>query len=386
MSISAKAWFLYAGDGTNTGSPAELALEDFELPSLRPGEVLVEPLYGCWEGNMGHCLERDPIDVCRFRGEKRVVIGNAGVVRVLQRGDGVEGHPPGECAIVYPGTVLDPWGYPVKAFAYDAPGTIGFLSTRMIITAENLLPLPSPSRFSTMQWAAFSARYTTAWSNWRLAYGTYRLMVPHEQLPAPNVWGWGGGTTLAQLDLARRHGCNAVMLSASDERLKLIERTGVTALDRRRFGNLYYDEMRAGTDAAFRRAYQQAELAFARDVEERTHGQKVQIFVDYIGTPFFRATRKALSRDAVVTSAGWKEGMSTSFMRATECIDRHQYVHTHMASRQEARDAIAYGEEHGWMPTPDERIFSFEEVPELSRKFLAGDVGFFPLFAVNPET
>ena len=38
--------------------------------------------------------------------------------------------------------------------------------------------------------------------------------------PIPHVWGWGGGTTFAELDLARRHGCHTVMLSGHDGRLE----------------------------------------------------------------------------------------------------------------------------------------------------------------------
>ncbi|SEU18834.1 zinc-binding dehydrogenase [Stigmatella erecta] len=385
MSQSAKAWFLYAADAASTGKQAELVYGDLPLPDPGPRDVLVEPLYGSWEGNMGHCVQRKPIDVARFRGEERVVIGNAGVVRVLSMGNEVRGWKEGQCALILPDSALDPWGYPTKAFAYDMAGTTGFLSTRMVLPASDLVPLPEKTRHSYAQWAGFSARYTTAWSNWRLAFGTYRLMVPHERNPSPNVWGWGGGTTLAELDLARRHGCTTVMLSASDERLELIRQSGVTALDRRRFGDLYYDELRAGTDGAYRRAYQQAEAAFVREVEERTGKRMVQIFVDYIGTPFFRATRRVLSREGVITTAGWKEGMATSFMRATECIERHQYIHTHMCTREEVLAAIEYGEREGWMPTVDARIHAFDEVPALSQKFLEGNVGFFPVFAVNPE-
>jgi|GEM_PF-424433 len=383
--ISAKAWFLYAGDGSPTEGLADLVLEDFELPAPGPGELLVEPLYGCWEGNMGHSLQRKPIDVCRFRGEERIIIGNAGVVRVLSLGEGVQGWEPGRCGFVYAGEVMDPWEYPSKAFAYDAAGTRGYLSTRMVVKADALLPVPAGSRYSLAQWAAFSARYTTAWSNWLLAYGTYRLMVRQELMPAPHVWGWGGGTTLAELDLARRFGCRTVMLSANDQRLEIIRKTGVTALDRRTFGDLYFDEMRAGTDPTYRRAYQQAETAFVREMERLTGGQKVQIFVDYIGTPFSKATRRALSREAVVTTAGWKEGMATSFLRASECIERHQYIHTHMCGRQEALDAAAYAEANDWMPTIDERIYSFEEIPALAAHFHSGQVGLFPVFRINPE-
>jgi NADPH:quinone reductase-like Zn-dependent oxidoreductase len=262
---------------------------------------------------------------------------------------------------------------------------MGCLATRMILRPHEIVPLPEPTRHSLPQWAAFSGRYITAFSNWAQAYGSFRLLVPPDELPAPHVWGWGGGTTLAELELAQRHGCRCVMLSGHDGRLALIARSGVTALDRRAFGELAYDERRFVTDAAYRRAYTEAESKFLREVEQRTGGLKVQIFVDYIGTPVVRATLKALGRQGVLTTAGWKEGMVISSLRAVECIGRHQHVHTHYARHPQGVAAAAYGEAHGWMPHVDARIYRFDEVPELARRFHDGDVGFFPVFAVNPE-
>ena len=76
--------------------------------------------------------------------------------------------------------------------------------------------------------------------------------------------------------------------------------------------------------------------------------------------------------------------MSITYLRAVECIGRHQLIHSHYARRSQALAAIAYGEEHGWMPDIDARIYSFDEIPELARRFRSGDVGFFPVYSVNP--
>src|SRR5436190_1985137 len=84
--IETEAWVLHEGaDGKDTSLQRERLL-------IRPperGEVLVEPLYGCWEGNMGHAVARRPVDLCRDRREDTVVIGNAGVVRVVDTGPDV---------------------------------------------------------------------------------------------------------------------------------------------------------------------------------------------------------------------------------------------------------------------------------------------------------
>ncbi len=379
----AVAWVIYPGDSDGSG-PACLKLEEIRLAPCGPGEILAEPVYGCWEGNMGHALARRPLDVCRERREPKVVIGNAGVVRILETGGEVRGIEPGQYAIVFPSGAEDRWGYTVKAFGYDAPGQAGLLATRVKLTARQVLPLPANTRHSLAQWAAFSVRYITAWSNWRLAYGVFRLQVGAEECPNPHVWGWGGGTTLAELDLARRHGCLAAMLSGSEENLLLIERAGITAIDRRSFGTLCHDAERYAADRIYRAAYRRAENAFLNFVRDSTGGEMIHIFLDYVGGPVYRATLKALSREGVLATAGWKRGMDVTHLRSKECIARHQHVYTHYARYAEGVEAVRYAEENGWLPEVSGRIYRFEEIPQLAQEYAEEKAGYFPCYAVRP--
>ncbi|MBI3071852.1 MAG: zinc-binding dehydrogenase [Deltaproteobacteria bacterium] len=382
--MKADAWVLHAGEDPRNPKRAALVRETIEIPALGDDDVLAEPLYGCFEGNMGHALERRPVDICRQRGEPKVVIGNAGVVRVLECGKGVTTVSPGQKAIIFCNGVWDEWGYPKKIFAFDAPGTMGCLATKMKLGQYNVIPLADDTRHALAAWAAFSLRYITAWSNWELAFGVFRLQVPWARMPQPNVWGWGGGVTLGTLDLARRHGCRTVMLSAKDRRLETIAKLGITPIDRRKFGTISYDEERFGADEAYREGYKRAEAAFLEEVKRVTKGQMVQIFVDYVGAPVYRATLKALAREGVITTAGWKEGMKLWNLRASECIERHQHIHTHYARYPQGLMAVAYAEANGWMPIPDERIFTFDEIPELAENYLSDRVDCFPCFSINP--
>jgi len=347
MTIKADAWVLYRGDGSANPGPAELKRETFEFPDLKPNEVLCEPLYGCWEGNMGHAIKRRPIDICAQRGEEKVVIGNAGVVRIKECGANVTAVEPGQNAIIFCNGIEDKWGYPKRILGYDAPNTMGVLATRMKCTERQVIPIPDDTQHDLAQWAAFSLRYVTAWSNWELAHGVFRLLVHWDELAAPHVWGWGGGVTLGELDLARRHGCRTVMLSGNEIRLETIRKTLVTPLDRRQFGPLSYDSRRYKSDPEYKAAYKEAEEKFVAKVKEVTRGDMVQIFIDYVGGPVYRPTLKALSREGVITTAGWKEGMVLTNIRAIECIDRHQHVHTHYARYQQGWKAVAYAEPNG---------------------------------------
>ncbi len=384
MPTESRAWFLYPGTGADSerGQIAELRCEPFYVPEPGPGEVLVETLYGSWEGNYQHALLRDPVDICRMRDEPRVVLGNAGVVRPLRCGPGAEAIEVGHPHMIFGAGEVDRHGFMTRALAYDARGTMGALAERFVIPARCLAPIPPGTRHTLAQWAAFAVRYVTAWANWALAYGTLRLQLDAAALPRPHVWGWGGGTTFAELDLARRHGCEAVMVSGTDRHLELIESSGIAALDRRRFPGLAQSD---DADDRAREARRAAERHFVDEVRRRTAGDGVHIFVDYIGTPMLRATLKALGRNGIVTTAGWKHGMRIPLRRAVECIQRRQHIHTHYARYGECIDAMAYGEANGWMPAVEAEITPFEDVPALARRYGAGETGYFPVFAVRPE-
>jgi NADPH:quinone reductase-like Zn-dependent oxidoreductase len=383
--ITTTAWVLHkAPERGHEALIERLHEETYVLGDLAEGEVLVEPLYGCWEGNMSHAVQRDPIDICDQRHEDRVVIGNAGVVRVLRPGAAVRELKEGDLCLVYCNGVPDARGYPEKIYAYDAPGTVGLLARRTKLDQRQLIPVPEGGGYSLRQWAAFSLRYITAWANWQVADGCWRLLAAVDG-PA-EVWGWGGGVTFAQLTLASLMGARATMISGQRCRLELMAAHGVQGLDRGAFPDLAFDPERYAIDPAFKDRYLDSEQRFLRLVEERTAGRGVAIFVDFIGLPVYRATLKALARPGVITTAGWKEGMVLTTLRAVECIRWHAHVHTHYARRDQALAAIAFAEEKSWMPPQEDALYRWEEIPALAEAHCAGRIGsLFPLFEVNPS-
>lgn len=382
--ITTEAWVLRrssrAGESALEGGDFRKA--HISIPDLADDELLVEPLYGAWEGNMSHALSRRPIDVCRQRGEENVVLGNSGVLRVLRVGAAVRGVREGDVGSLFGAGETDAYGYTVKAFAYDAPGTIGLLAKRTKVRAHAFVPLP-PSAYSLAQWAAHSARYATAWSNWRVAHGAYRLQVSEAEDRAPHVWGWGGGTTFAELDLARRMGCRVAMLSGSDDRLEALRAAGITAVDRRRFPDIALDEERYRADPEYKRRYLASERDLLDEVMARTEGRGAAIFAEYIGAPVMRVTLKALAREGVLATAGWLLGMNTSTLRAVECIHRRIHVHTHHARRTDLVEAIDYSVATGWMPEVSE-VYDWDDVPALARAAADNTTRtFFPVYRVN---
>jgi len=383
--ITTEAWVLYKGKSSNPRppGPGKLRLEKFSFEEIGPQEVLAEPIYGCWEANMTHSLERRPIDVVRYRGEDKIVLGNAGVVRLLKIGDQVKELREGDYCIVFCNGVWDEFGYTDKVFGYDATGTIGVLAKRSKLHQKQLIKIPTESPYSLKQWAAFSLRFITAWSNWKIAFGCWKLQTSWTDPESTYVWAWGGGVALAELMLAKNHGCQATMITSNENRMEEIESFGILPINRRTFPNLYYEKNRYQVDRDFRSDYKTSEKKFLDLVMENTGGIGASIFIDNIGTPVFRATLKALARGGVIATAGWKEGMETSSRRALECINRHIHVHTHYATLSEGREAVEYAVRTGWMPEIDDREYAWEEVPKLAQDYASGKIeSYFPIFKV----
>lgn len=378
--IESEAWVIYAAEPGEQG-PAALRRETIKIDPIRAGEVLVEPLYGSWEANMTHALERQPIDVCRRRGERRIVLGNSGVVRIAQAGRDVRHVREGDACLLLAAGQLDRHGYVVTVLGYDASGSMGLLSRAVKLRGDQVVPLPPRTRHQLTQWAAFSVRYGTAWDNWRVAHGAWQLQV--EARPDETyVWGWGGGVAFAELLLAKRRGCQTAMIASTDERLAMIQAAGLTPIDRRPFADLSYDAERYASDAVYRRRYLAAERTFLDVVNEHTARERVSIFVDNIGGPVLRATLHALGRQGVLTTSGWKHGTDQHLNRAAECIGRHVFVHTH-ASRN-TPDAMHEAEETGWLPPVPDRVYGWEDIPQLADDYSSGRLAtYFPVFQVN---
>ena len=382
--IKTEAWVLHMGP--ERPEPAILMKEDFSFPDITEDEVLVEPIYGCWEANMTHAINRKPVDICRLRRESRVVLGNSGVVQVLCTGASVKHLHAGDLCLYFGAELTDPSGYMLKAPGYDAPGSVGLLAKQVKLRSGQIIPLPKQTRYSLRQWAAFCLRYLTAWSNWHVAYGAWRLQTSKEEVPDEQtfVWGWGGGVVLAELTLAKLKGCQVFMISSQDKRLKLIQDMGITPVDRRLFSALDFDEEQYKLDPAYKQRYLEAEKAFLDLAREYTNGSGVSIFIENIGMPVFRATAKALARQGVVTTCGWKKGMNLQLVRAIECINRHIHVHTHYARYAESVAAITFAEETGWIPPDTTEVYGWEDIPQLAGDYSAGTItSYFPLFQVN---
>ena len=361
--ITTEAWTIRPGDEPH--GMKDLVLEEVSFADINDQEVLAEPLYGCWEANMEHALRRSPIDICKTRNEDRVVMGNAGVVRIVDVGKSVTAVSEGDTCIVFCNGNPDSQGYPIRILGYDAPNTTGVLAKKIKLHQKQVIRIPNSSVGSLQQWAAFSLRYVTAWANWRVAHGCWRTQMTEVCPEASNVFGWGGGVSVAELSLAKHYGFRATMITSKESRAAKIDALGFEVINRSSFNEQSY------------------EADFLNAVRHHTGNLGVDIFVDNIGANF-RATVKALARQGVITTSGWREGMVLPIVRAAECINRHIHVFTHYARYQEGIDAVEFAEQHEWLPSVDGNVYTWDQIPSLAADYAAGKLDtYFPIFIVN---
>lgn len=373
------AWVLY-----KQGEKQGLIEEQFEFPSIGPEEVLIEPLFGCWEGNIEHALQYDPLDVCVARGEKKVVLGNAGVVRVLKVGENAKIFQEGDICMLFGIGKQDKYGYPIKAIAYDMPGSIGLLSKRSKVPYYSLIKIPEHTKYTLQQWAAFSIRFVTAWANWKMAYAAYRLQVPEELNNCPFIFAWGGGVSLAQSLLAKIYGFEVAMMSSQPARLSLFQDFGIIPIDQRQYKTLHFEKQQYESNNKYKREYTLCIGKLKRDIIKQATNKEISIIFDHIGGNTFKASLRLLDREGVIATSGWKAGMDLSYKRASECINRHFHIHTHYAKMAEGIEAINFAEENNWYPPINSDYYTWNNIPILAEHYSTGKiVSYFPIYQIN---
>ena len=209
------AWVL-----KDAGQKTKLSLENFEFSEISEDEVLAEPLIGSIEGNFVHAMNKKPENIFAARNEEKIILGNAGIVRILKTGCHVTNVKAQDICILFGNALPDKYGYPMKVTGYDNPGSMGMFGKQIKLKKHEVIPIPKNSRLSLEQWAMFSLKFVTAWSNWKSAFKAYRIQMdlPESQM---HVWSWGGGVSYAEVKLASLLGCQTGMLLSQEKMKKL---------------------------------------------------------------------------------------------------------------------------------------------------------------------
>ncbi|TCO45911.1 zinc-binding dehydrogenase [Actinocrispum wychmicini] len=193
---------------------------------------------------------------------------------------------------------------------------------------------------------------------------------------------------MAEAQLAHQAGFTTAMAAGRDARLDLIRRHGIIPIDHRRFPDLDHDEHRYRTDPDYKDRYRASEAEFLKVIDELSNGRGVAILIDHIGGGLHKASLKALARQGVITTAGWKAGMHLRSVRASECIQRHLHVHTHVWRHQDSPAIREYQNHTGWIADDDPNaVWDYDHIPQLADAHTHGMVdSYFPLCRITNPT
>lgn len=357
--IETEAWVLEKGHN-------EFIKKKIHIDSLSEDEVLLKPLYGCLEGNMVHAMNNDPINIFDERKESEIVLGNAGILEIERLGSEDDNFKVGDKVIYFCNGESDEYGYPLKITGYDKTNSMGVLSKRIKLNKKEILKIPEDKNISQEQWAAFSLKFITAWSNWKVAYNAFRIQMPNIKPENIYVFGWGGGVTYAELLLAKKYGCQCCMITSKEENINLCKVNGIDTFNRK------------GINSS------KMEKELLEYINVKTKGKGASIFVDNIGKDVYKITMKALGRQAVITTSGWKTGGMLPILRQNECQNRHIHIFTHYARIEEGIEAINFAQKEKWLPPLCEKVYQWEEIPSLIEDYKLGNLKtYFPIFKIN---
>ena len=323
-----------------------IRLDDLELRELGRQDVRLRILAVSAEHNVDHAALADTMNVAESRGGT-IYPGNSAVAEVIEVGEDVTGFSRGDIALTHCNGEPDPFGFPLRIWAYDQPESIGWYAEEAVVGDWQLIPAPLACGLSFWQIAALPLRAPTAYHLWRRALGILRIKIPRERRATLNVLGFGGGVSELFLMLARAEGHRAFFCSGSPERREALEKLGIEGIDQKSFNRFASrDDVRA----------------FSKHVRGVTDGEAMHIVCDMLRGPVFQAGVSACSREAVNVSAGWQLAMNNEYNSALLSLRQVTLDHTHYETIEGCAAATElYGSV--FKPTIHDEIYAFEDLP-----------------------
>lgn len=265
---------------TATGGPDHLAVVDLPPPVLRtPTEVRI----GVQAAALNH------LDIWVADGAPGVpvpayphVVGTDAAGIVLETGAAVTHVRPGDRVVINPGVSCgecEPCRAGDEVFCRQfgvlgehRPGTA---AEELVLPGRNVLPIRGD-----WSWEAAAAFPLSTLTAWRMLTTRAALRADEQVL----IWGIGGGTALAALQIARHLGARVAVTSSSDAKLERAGALGAECLINHR------------TDA---------------DVPvrvKRHFGSGVHVVIDSVGAPTWQRSLKALRPGGRLVSCGTTGG------------------------------------------------------------------------------
>ncbi|MCP5045426.1 MAG: hypothetical protein GY944_30730 [bacterium] len=345
-----------------------VTMDEIELREMGPGDVHVRILAVSGEHNVDHAALADTVNITEMRGGK-IYPGNSALGEVLAVGSDVTRFKPGDIAITHCNGEPDPYGFPLRIWAYDQPESIGWYGEEAMVGDWQLIHAPLDCGLNLWEIAALPLRAPTAHHLWRRGLGIYRLKVSEEQLPTLNVLGFGGGVSELFLMLAKSQGHNAYFCSGSAERRKALEKLGIEGIDQLQFNRF---------------ASRDDTKAFLGECKSRTGGTGMHIVCDMLRGPVFGPGLACAAREGVNVSAGWQLSTAINYNSAGASTKQITLDHTHYETIEGCAEATAlYGKV--FKPTVHNEIYAFEDLPRAMKEMHENKMTGIPIIRVAQD-
>jgi NADPH:quinone reductase-like Zn-dependent oxidoreductase len=323
-----------------------IQLDELKLPEMGPKDVHLRILAASAEHNVDHAALADTMNIAEFRGGK-IYPGNSALGEVVDTGRDVTRFQKGDIVITHCNGEPDPYGYPLRIWAYDQPDSIGWYGEEAVVGDWQILPAPLECGLNLWEIAALPLRAPTAYHMWRRAMGILRVKLPREHLAQANVLGFGGGVSELFLMLARSEGHRAIFCSGSPDRRAHLEKLGIESIDQREFNRF------ADRDDV---------KGFNKHVKKMTGGQGAHIVCDMLRGAVFPAGVAVLARQGVNVSAGWQLEKKIGYDSAGLSVRQITLDHIHYETLVGCAAATElYGSV--FKPTVHKEVYAFQDLP-----------------------
>lgn len=345
-----------------------LKLDQLELRPLGPRDVHLRILAVSGEHNVDHAILADTDGIAARRGGK-IYPGNSAVGEVLAVGAEVKRFKPGDIALTHCNGEPDPYGFPLRIWAYDQPDSIGWYAEEAVVGEWQLVPAPLGCGLSLFEMAALPLRAPTAYHLWRRALGIFRLKISDEKLRRLHVLSFGGGVGELFLMLAKSEGHHAYFCSGSPERRAALERLGIHGIDQKAFNRFASrDDVRA----------------FSAEVRKLTGGANMHIVCDMLRGPVFEAGLTVAARCGVNVSAGWQLSQVVTYNSTLQSVKQVTIDHTHYETVDGCGAATElYGVV--FKPTLHKEVYSFSDMPRAMHEMYLGTQTGIPIIRVAAQ-
>ncbi|HEX7480524.1 MAG TPA: zinc-binding dehydrogenase [Polyangiales bacterium] len=339
------------GDTSKVDITKVLTLDELTLRDLGPNDVKLKILAASAEHNIDHAATADTVNITETRGGK-IFPGNSAIGEVLQIGSLVKNFKVGDIVATHCNGEPDPYGYPLRIWAYDQPNSIGWYSEEAVVGDWQIVHVPLDCGLSLWEMAALPLRAPTAYHLWRRGLGIYRLKVARERRAVLNVLSFGGGVGELFVMLAKSEGHNVFFCSGNPDRRAALEALGITSIDQQ-----FFNRFKTKDDIK----------AFSKHCKELTGGENMHIVCDMLRGPLFDAGLAVAARQGVNVSSGWQLSQVVTYNSTVQSVKQVTIDHMHYETVEGCAAATElYGKV--FKPTIHKEIYSFEDLPRCMQE------------------